>query len=205
MFEKRAETEVAVTELIAQRWSGRAFDPRRGVAREVLIALLEAARWAPSCFGDQPWRYLIWERDAAAADWGRAFDCLSEGNQVWAKHAPVLMLACADSLFARNGKPNRWGQYDTGAASMSLCLQATAMGLMVHQMGGFDKHGIREAFEIPERFECMAMIAVGYQLRPEEIPEDMREREYAARARRPLGESFFERRWGRPVGGPAGT
>lgn len=201
MFEKRADTEAPVTDLVALRWSGRAYDPEREVARELLIALLEAARWAPSCFGDQPWRYLIWDRNEDAAGWQRAFDCLSEGNQAWAGRAPVLMLACADSEFVRNGAPNRWGQYDTGAASMSLCVQATAMGLMVHQMGGFDKDRARGIFEIPDRYECMAMITVGYQLSLEEIPEDMRERECATRARRPLAESFFEGSWGRPVSG----
>ncbi len=195
MFTKKAATQVAVIDVIARRWSGRAFDPQRGIDHQTLMALLEAARWAPSCFGDQPWRYLIWDRSANPDDWRRAFNCLSEGNQAWARHAPVLMLATADSVFTASGKANRWGQYDTGAASMSLILQATALGLMVHQMGGFDADKVRAEFQIPERFACMAMIALGYQLPENQIPEELKEREYAPRVRRPLEESFFLGRW----------
>lgn len=198
MFEKRAATQVPVEEIIALRWSGRAYDPNRPVEREKLVALLEAARWAPSCFGDEPWRYLIWERGADPDLWRRAFDCLSEGNQAWAGAAPVLMLSMADSIFVKNGKPNRWGQHDTGAASMSLCLQATALGLMVHQMGGFDADRIRAEFRIPDRYACMAAITIGYQLPEAAIPDDQREREYAPRSRKPLGESFFRGTWETP-------
>jgi nitroreductase len=196
VFTKDAETQVRILDVIARRWSGRAFDPERRVDRQTLIALLEAARWAPSCFGDQPWRYLIWDRSADPDNWTRAFNCLSESNQAWVRRAPLLMLASADSLFESTGRSNRWGQYDTGAASMSLCLQATAMGLMVHQMGGFNAEKIRAEFQIPERFACMAMIALGYQLPEDRIPEDLREREHAPRIRRPLEESFFLSRWG---------
>lgn len=197
MFEKKAATRVEIADVLARRWSGRAFDPDRPVEREKLAALLEAARWSPSCFGDQPWRYLVWDRLADAGRWRRACDGLSEGNRGWAERAPLLMLACADSRFT-DGRPDRWGQYDTGAAGMSLSIQATALGLMVHQMGGFDAGKIRAEFAIPERYECMAMIAVGYQLPEDQIPEELREREYAPRARRPLAESFFMGEWGEP-------
>ncbi len=198
MFEKRAQTQVQVEDIIARRWSGRAYDPGLKVERGKLAALLEAARWAPSCYGDQPWRYLIWDKHTDAQTWQQAFDCLVEGNQVWAKDAPILMLALADTIFLHNGKPNRWGQYDTGAATMSLCLQATALGLMVHQMGGFDSEHIQAEFNIPRRFSCMAMMAIGYQLPEADIPAEMAEREYAPRQRRPLGESFFAGEWQRP-------
>lgn len=198
MFEKRASTRVPVEEIIALRWSGRAYDPERPVEREKLIALLEAARWAPSCFGDEPWRYLIWNRDADPEHWRRAFDCLTEGNRSWAQAAPILMLSLADTVFLKNGNPNRWGQYDTGASSMSLSFQATALGLMVHQMGGFDAERIRAEFEIPVRFTCMAAITVGYQLPEAAIPDEQREREYAPRTRRPLGQSFFAGTWETP-------
>lgn len=198
MFEKRASTVVPVAEIIAQRWSGRAYDPDRPVERDKLVALLEAARWAPSCFGDEPWRYLIWDRRADPEHWRRAFDCLVESNRSWAKAAPVLMLSLADSVFVKNGNANRWGQHDTGAASMSLSLQAAALGLMVHQMGGFDAERIRAEFAIPERFSCMAAMTIGYQLPQAAIPEDVRERELAPRTRRPLGQSFFVGTWETP-------
>jgi nitroreductase len=197
MFEKKASTQAEIADVLARRWSGRAYDPDRPVEREKLAALLEAACWSPSCFGDQPWRYLVWDRFADAERWRRAFDGLSEGNRAWAVRAPLLMLACADSLFG-DGRANRWGQYDTGAAGMSLSIQATALGLMVHQMGGFDAGKMRAEFAIPERYECMAMIAVGYQLPEDRIPDDLKPREYAPRIRRPLAESFFAGEWGQP-------
>ena len=199
MFEKRAVTQVPLVDHLALRWSGRAYDPARAVTRPQLLALLEAARWAPSCFGDQPWRYLVWDRTQDAGNWQRAFACLGEFNQGWVGKAPVLMLASADTQFHHNNKPNRWGGYDTGAASMSLCVQATAMGMMVHQMGGFDGDKVQKEFAIPARFTPMAMIAVGYQLAEADIPADMREREFAARERRPLGEVVFRGEWGNPI------
>ena len=198
MFEKKALTATPILEPLARRWSGRAYDPDRPVEHEKFMALLEAARWAPSCFGYQPWRLLIWNRDEGFEQWQKAFECLSEGNQSWAGQAPLLMLACADTEFA-DGRPNRWSQYDTGAAIMSLSVQATALGLMIHQMGGFDAVMIREVFAIPETFDCLAMITVGYQLPEESIPEILREREYAARSRRELAATFYLDAWGQPV------
>lgn len=198
MFEKRADTRIDIIDALALRWSGRAYDPDRPVEQHKLTAMLEAARWAPSCYGDQPWRYVIWNRLEAVEPWRRAFACLSEGNQRWAGHAPILMLASADSLF-RDGRPNRWGSHDTGAASMSLAVQGTALGLMVHQMGGFDAAKIRTQFAVPDRYEPVAMIAIGYQLPPDRIPDEIAEREFAPRNRLPLGENFYVSEWGRPL------
>ena len=199
MFENRAVTSVVIEDSLARRWSGRAYDPARPITRPQVLALLEGARWAPSCFGDQPWRYLVWDRMQDAGNWQRAFACLGEFNQGWAGNAPVLMLALADTLFNHNNQPNRWGGYDTGAASMSLCVQAVALGIMVHQMGGFDGGKVQKEFAIPERFTPMAMIVVGYQLAKADIPADMHEREFAARQRRPLGEVAFSGEWGKAV------
>ena len=198
MFEKNAQTQTPIIDALAQRWSGRAYDSDRPVERTKLLALFEAARWAPSCFGYQPWRLLIWDRSEEFQTWHRAFECLAESNRAWACHAPILMLACADTRFA-DDRPNRWCHYDTGAAVMSLSTQATALGLMVHQMGGFDATKIRSEFAIPEAFDCLAMITVGYQLPLDQIPEEFLERELAPRSRRDLAESFFEGVWGQPI------
>jgi len=198
MFEKKAITQTDITDLLATRWSGRAYDSARPVARKDLLKLLEAARWAPSCYGDQPWRYLIFDRFGDKSQWQRAFDCLGEFNQSWAGEAPVLLAACADDTFMMKDEPNRWGQYDTGAASMSICVQATALGLMAHQMGGFDPDRLRAEFAIPARFMPMAMMTVGYQLARDAVPEFLQEKEFAARARRPVGESFFDGSWNNP-------
>jgi nitroreductase len=196
---KPAASNVPIHPLLAERWSARAFDPDRPVAREQWLALLEAARWAPSCYGGEPWRYVLWDRFAAPEAWQEAFACLSEGNRAWAQRAPLLMLAAADRLRERDDALNRWAPYDTGAASLSLCLQAVALGLLAHQMGGFDAARLRAAFQIPERYECMAMIAIGYPGDPSTLAEPYRSREHAQRVRRPVEERFFEAAWGCPV------
>ncbi len=199
MQNKTASTQVDVHDLIARRWSCRAFDASKKVGREQVVSLLEAARWAPSCFGDEPWRFIVWDRNNDAAAWQKAFDCLGEWNQNWVKNAPVLVLVTANSQFRKNGSPNRWGQYDSGAAAENLCLQAVASGLMAHQMGGFEEDKVRSAFKVPKEFALMAMIAVGHQGEPEVLDDELKELELAARARTPLGEHFFEGDWGVPV------
>ena len=196
---KPAQTQVPVADVLALRWSARAIDPNRPVARNDLLALLEAARWAPSCYGDQPWRYLIWDRFHDPAGWDKAFDCLAEGNKVWVKNASVLLLSVAAPAFHANGQPNRWGQHDTGAASENLCLQATALGLVAHQMGGFDADKAKASFAIPTDHVCMAMIAVGYPAHPSTLEGELRTREEAPRERLPLGECFFEGEWGKGI------
>ncbi len=200
MNDKPAITQVPVHDIIARRWSCRAFDASKSVSREQLVSLLEAARWAPSCFGDEPWRYVVWDRNRDEAAWRQAFDCLVEWNRNWVKNAPVLLLATAGSVFRKNGKPNAWGHYDTGAASENLCLQAVALGLMAHQMGGFDADRIRDVAGVPEQYACMAMIAVGYQAPATVLDEDLAHLEGAPRERAPLPEHFFEGAWGKPVG-----
>jgi nitroreductase len=198
MLEKLAITNVPIHELLARRWSARAFDPNRPVSREQLRVLLEAGRWAPSCNGDEPWRYLIWDRARDPQGWQKAFDCLSENNKKWVKNVTLLMLSCAGSNFEATGKPNRWTQHDTGAASVSMALQATALGMMVHQMGGFDAEKARAAFAIPAGYNPMAMIAVGYQTGPDILDEETKAKELRPRARKPVAERFFEGGWGRP-------
>lgn len=200
ILERRAATTVAINELAAKRWSPRAFDGSRAVSAAQVMALIEAARWAPSCFGAEPWRFLVWNRSDDAAGWQTAFDCLSASNHKWAHQAPVLMLACAASTFEHNGQANRWAQYDTGMAALSLSLEAVAQGLVAHQMGGFDIARARTAFAIPEDFMPMAMIAVGYQAAPETIAdEETRQKELKPRGRKPVGERFYRGRWGGPL------
>ena len=196
---KPAITQVAVDTTIANRWSGRAYDATKSVSHTQVLALLEAARWAPSCFGDEPWRFLVWNKASNPQAWQQAFDCLVSGNQAWVIDAPVLLLVCADSLFGHNQKPNRWAQYDTGAAAENLCLQASSMGLMAHQMGGFDANLTRERFNIPEQYTPMAMISVGYPADISTLSGDILDRETAARNRKPLSQLFFDASWGQCV------
>ena len=198
-MQKPAITSVPLQETIAKRWSPRAFDASKTVSQAQIIALLEAARWAPSCFGDQPWRFIVWDKNTDEKSWQRAFDCIVPNNQIWVKAAPVLMLVCADTLFGHNQTPNRWGQYDTGAAAENLCLQATHLGLSVHQMGGFNADKARETFTIPDQYTPMAMLAVGYEGDANNLPDELKARELAERKRKPLGELFFDGTWGEPV------
>jgi len=195
MTEKPASTSVPIHQLLAGRWSPRAIDQQAPVARHYLVALLEAARWAPSCFGDQPWRYLVLDRFHDRDHWQLAWNCLTDGNKAWVRETPVLMASFADSAFRRNGKPNRWGQHDVGAASENLALQGWALGLVVHQMGGFDRERLREAFGVPEQFTAMAMIAIGHPGDPGELPEEKRISELKARQRVPLADMAFECHW----------
>ena len=196
MLEKITLTTAPIADLLARRWSPRAIDPNQPVSRQQVLALLEAARWAPSCFGDQPWRYLVWDRFRDAATWQQAFACLAEGNQIWARNAPVLLLSVAAPHFGHNHAPNRWAQYDTGAASENLCLQAAALGLAAHQMGGFDSDKAKATFNIPADHICMAMIAIGHPGSVDALPDTLQQKEQAPRERKPLAQIAFEGRWG---------
>ena len=194
-MEKPAETEHPVHELIQRRWSPRAF-AARAVEPEKLRSLLEAARWAASCFNEQPWSFIVAAKDAEGDAYERLLSCLVESNALWAGRAPVLMISVARLAFKRNGKPNRHAFHDTGQAAAHLALQATALGLAVHQMAGFDVSKAREQFNIPEGFEPVAAIALGYPGDPEDLPENLREKELSPRARRPLEEFVFGGSWG---------
>lgn len=198
-MDRKAQTRVPIHDLLADRWSPRAFDANRPVSREQLAALLEAARWAPSCNGDEPWRYLIWDRSRDPEGFEKAFDCLSENNRKWVKNVPLLMLSCAGSIFDHNGKPNRFAAHDAGASDLSIALQAATLGLVAHQMGGYDARLARDAFGIPAEYTPQAMIAVGYQASPDVLDEETKQKELKGRARKALETRFFEGGWGEGV------
>jgi nitroreductase len=186
-MEKLAENQYPVHELIKRRWSPRAFSAQP-VEPEKLRSLLEAARWAASCFNAQPWSFIVATKDNAE-EHERLLGCLVEANARWAGSAPVLMLSVAQLNFEHNGKPNRHALHDVGLAVATLTLEATARGLALHQMAGFDLAKAREQFKIPNGYEPVAAIALGYADSPESLPEELREKELAPRTRRPL-ESF---------------
>ena len=198
-LEKNAATSVPIHDLMNRRWSPRAYDASRPVTRAQLASLLEAARWSPSCNGVEPWRFMVWDRTRDAQGFEQAFACLSEGNKLWVKNAPLLVLSIAGPDPLSGGRPNRFAQHDTGMAAMSLALQAVALGLVAHQMGGFDAGKARAAFGIPDDCTPLAMIAVGYQASPDVLDEETRKKELAPRGRKPLAERFFEGGWGNPV------
>jgi len=199
MQTKLATTSVKIHELIQTRWSPRAFAAEKPVSHEDLLTLLEAARWTSSCFNDQPWRFVVCNKNTDADSWHNAFNSLAERNQLWAKNAPVLLLSVAMANFNHNDKPNRWAMYDTGAAAANLCLQATALGLVVHQMGGFDGEKAREVFHLPHDCTPMAMMAVGYQGDVDVLDDDFKIPEVAERSRVPLEQRFYAGRWGKEI------
>ncbi|MBT6043528.1 MAG: nitroreductase family protein [Gammaproteobacteria bacterium] len=199
MINKAIDVSAPVHELISSRWSGVSYDPAKMVDDADLRAMAEAARWAPSCFGDQPWRVIFCSKSSDSEAWQQAYSCLAEGNQPWCQHAPVLAIICADTLFSQTDEENAWGAYDTGAAAISICLQASSLGLMTHQMAGFSPDLARETFTIPARYQPMAMMTIGYQCAEADIPEALRGRELAPRKRNPLAEHFFLSGWGKGI------
>jgi nitroreductase len=190
---KPAPTDFPVHDLIRNRWSPRAFSDKR-VDREVLASLFEAARWAPSSNNEQPWAYIIATKDNPE-DFAKMLSVLVEFNASWAKSAPALLLA-ASRLNFPNGNPNRNAFYDTGAATALLSVEATARGLALHQMAGFDPAKAKQVFEIPADCEAIAAIAIGYPGDPNSLSQKLQDREVAPRTRKPLTEFVMSGRWG---------
>jgi nitroreductase len=182
--------------LLKKRWSPRAFD-NRPIESEKLQLMLEALRWAPSCFNEQPW-YLILGTKERTDVYDRLFSCLVEANQIWAKNAPILMLSVAKLNFTHNGKENRHAWHDVGLGMANFTIQGMALDIYVHQMGGFDDLKARDLFQIPPDFAPVAMSAIGYLGDPQILPDNLRDRETAIRDRKSLETFVFTDNWGQP-------
>ena len=199
-MERPADTAYPVLDVIRRRWSPRLFDSRP-VEKQKLLSVLEAARWSASSFNEQPWRFILATRDDQAS-FAKALGCLAEKNQAWAKHVPVLILTCARTHFTHGDKPNRVHLHDIGLAAAHLTLQATSLGLFVHQMAGIDPQAVRETYGVPDRFEPATAIALGYA--SEDEPAGMEDwivaGDRAPRVRKPLSEIVFDGAWGEPSG-----
>lgn len=193
-LKKPAETQVPIHDLIRNRWSPRAFESRP-VEPEKLCALFEAARWAASSSNAQPWFFIVATKDDAA-NFKKILDCFVEFNQGWAKTAPVLALSVAAMKFDHNHEPNRHAFHDVGQAAANLALQATALGLEIHQMAGIFTDKAREIFGIPDGYEAVAGIALGYPGDPASLPEPLRKREEESRTRKALDSFVFTGKWG---------
>ena len=191
---KQATPDHPIHDLIARRWSPYAFADRP-VSKDDLRSLFEAARWAASSYNEQPWSYIVATK-ADAAEFERLLSCLVEGNQAWAKAAPVLALGCTSLNFVRNGKPNAAAVHDLGLASATLTFEATARGLSVHQMIGILPDKARDVYRIPEGVQPLTGLAIGYATDPSVLPEVYRQRDLAPRKRKPLAEFVFSGQWG---------
>jgi nitroreductase len=188
---KPAQTEAPILDVIQNRWSPVAFDPTP-LDKEQIRSLFEAGRWAQSNYNEQPWRYIY----AGKNDPGRSEleSLLVEGN-AYAKNAGLLLISFGSKKFAKNGKPNRFNLHDTGAASALITLQATSMGLISHQMSGYDSERANALLGVPEEFEPGSMMALGYAGDPKTMDAASQQRDAGPRTRRPQEESFFQGKW----------
>lgn len=190
---KTAETQYPVETVIQKRWSPLAFS-QQSVEPEKLCQVLEAARWAASSYNEQPWSFMVASQDNPE-EFSGLLGCLAAGNQEWAKAAPVLMLSVAKLYFEQNGAENRHAFHDVGAAAASLALEATALGLVIHQMAGFDVAKATEIYGIPDGYAPVAAIALGYPGDPQTLSEKLQQRESSPRTRKPLPQFVFSGHW----------
>jgi nitroreductase len=190
LITKVAKTNFPIHSLIAQRWSARAFSTK-SVEKSKLLSILEAARWAPSSRNEQPWRYIVFTNDnTEKLDIARSV--LLEINN-YAKLAPILICAITKKYYSDNGIYNKLHFHDLGAANENMFLESFNQGLIMHEMGGFDREKARKVFSIPDDFEIGVMIAIGYQDSHDILPERYREKAFSPRERKSLSEiAFFE-------------
>src|SRR5581483_8555954 len=180
-------TQNRIHDLIDERWSPRAFSGAEPPP-EALRALFEAANSSASCFNEQPWRFVV-ARKSNREQWQRVLRILAEKNQQWAQSAPVLGFSVGKRTFTHNGSPNRFGIHDAGMALSTMMIEAVALGLRVHGMGGFDAAKAREIFHVPDDFEMAAAFAIGYPAEPR--PQE--------RKRNPVSRIVFESDWEKPA------
>ena len=188
--------------LLERRFSPYAFSPRP-VEPGKLRQLFEAARSAPSSYNEQPWRFVVARREDSEG-FGRLLETLVDRNRQWAQNAPVLVLSVAKIDFTHNGRPNRHAWYDVGQAVAYLTLQATEMGLYVHQMAGFDPAKSRQLLSLPEGYEPAAMMALGYLDDAGPAAGAPRQLDSTRRPRKPLDTLLFAGTWGKPWSPPMG-
>jgi nitroreductase len=189
------KTEYPILPVIAERWSPYAYEPR-AIEREKLLSCLEAARWAPSSYNEQPWTFILAERTDATG-FAKLLDCLVEANQAWATNAGALLVTVVAKLFTKNGKPNRAAEHDIGLAAGNMVLQATALGLQGHQMIGIEPSKVRASYNVPENHEPLTAIALGYPAAVASNTTDaVAQRDLARRTRKPLSEIVISGAWG---------
>ncbi len=188
MITKTAKTDYPINDLIAKRWSARAFSTRL-VEKSKLLSILEAARWAPSSRNEQPWRYIVFTNENPEK-LKKAQSVLNDINE-YAKRAPILICAIARKTYTDNKNYNRLHFHDLGAANENMFLEAFNQGLIMHEMGGFDVQKAKEVFNIPEEFEIGIMIAIGYQDTQDILPESLVKKAFMPRQRKSLSEIAF--------------
>ena len=194
---KNAATDHRIHNTLAVRWSPYAFSDKPVPAQD-LASLFEAARWAPSSYNEQPWRYIVGIKGEGDTH-VRILECLVEGNRAWAQNAPVLALGVVVRTFSLNGEPNKAAEHDLGLASANLVTEATTRKLFVHQMIGLDPEAARTEFAIPDHAEAFTALAIGYRQTSDNMNQALIERDSRPRERRALSEFVFADRFGNPA------
>lgn len=184
----KRETEYPINPLIQNRWSPRAMSGEE-LSDEELMPLFEAARWAPSSYNAQLWRFLYAKRNTP--EWNLFFDLMIPFNQSWTKNASVLLVIISRKTFEHNEKPSHTHSYDTGAAWENLALEASSRGYVAHGMEGFDYELARKVLEIPNDYQIEAMAAIGKKAPKESLSEELQKREFPS-PRRPLKEIIMK-------------
>lgn len=188
LFGSNCTENLQIIEIMKERHSGKSYDPSKPITIEQIYKLSRASSFTPSSYNEQPWHFIICDREITPDSYEKLLNSIVESNRKWAKDAPLLILISAKTNYTKGGKPNTFANYDTGAAAMSLSLEAVELGLMVHQLGGFDVNQIKNDFSIPEDFTPICIAVVGYELsNPETVQPKIR---------KPLHENFFLGEWG---------
>jgi len=185
---KSRQPTFPINSLLLNRWSPRSMTGEE-MDDDTMMSLFEAARWAPSSYNNQPWRFIYAKRNSPY--WNRLFDLAAEPNKVWAKNAALIVVVVSNKHFDINGKYSITHQYDAGAAWENLALEASARGLVAHGMQGFDYERARADLGIPDSFDVMAMIAIGKRGPKENLPTNLQEKE-VPNGRKPLTEIVME-------------
>lgn len=193
-MEKKARTNYPINDLLVRRWSPRSFSPKIP-GKEIVLSLFEAARWAPSCFNEQPWSFIFATKEDPD-EFQALLDCLSPKNAKWASRAPVLVAAVASEKFASTGEKNPMALHDVGMAVENLLLEATSKGLFAHPTAGFDGDKVIRTYSVPEGHRPVVIVALGYSGETGDLPEDLREAETSQRDRKPIYEFTYRRTWG---------
>ena len=189
LLHMRAQTSQPVHEILATRRSPRSLNESSKIAPADLLAILEAARWAPSAMNGQPWRFIVGVRGDAT--FNKILEALAPTNALWAKNASALVLTLGESTKA-DGQINPDYKYDCGLAVAQMVFETHHRGFIAHQMSGFNKESATKLFEIPANLTPVVVVAIGKQDVPEKLEGQLYDREIAERVRKPLSEIVIE-------------
>jgi nitroreductase len=186
---QKRQSTYKINPLILNRWSPRSMIGDEELDEDTIMSLFEAARWAPSSYNNQPWRFIYAKRNTE--NWNKLFNLLAEPNKAWTKNAALLVVVVSRKNFEHNEKYSITHQYDAGAAWENIALEASSKGLVAHGMQGFDYEKARVDLEIPDNFDVMAMIAIGKKGSKENLPSELQNKELPT-DRKPLNEIVME-------------